>query len=73
MEKDLKSPNIEIVQINQGNSIVFQLKDPRIVNRSILSEIRQEMSNPANDSVIIYPDQRIIESSQIFIESTLIL
>ena len=73
MEKDVKSSNIEIVQTNLGDSIVFQLKDPRVVNKTILSEIRQEMSYPANNSVVIYPDQRIIESNQIFIEDTLIL
>jgi hypothetical protein len=67
MEKDVKSENIEIVQTNNGNSIIFQLKDPKVVNKNILSEIRQEMSYPANDSIVIYPDQKIIESNQIFI------
>jgi hypothetical protein len=73
MEKDIKSQNVEIVQLNQGDSIIFQLKDPKAVNKAILSEIKQEMSYPAKDSVIIYPDQKIIESSQIFIEVTQIL
>ncbi|MDY0143876.1 MAG: hypothetical protein GX154_00885 [Clostridiales bacterium] len=70
MEKDIKIKNIDIVQINQGNTVVFQLKDPKVVNRTILSEIRQEMSYPAKDSSVIYPDQRIIESNQIFIEDS---
>jgi len=73
MEKDIKSQSIEIVQINQGSSIIFQIKDPRVVNKNILSELRQEMSYPANDSIVIYPDQRIIESNQIFIVDTKIL
>jgi len=70
MEKDLKSHSIEIVQSNQGNATIYQLKDPKIVNRTILSEIRQEFSQPSHGAIIIYPDQRIIECNQIIIEST---
>ena len=70
MEKDIKIKNIDIVKSIQGKTVVFQIKDPKVVNRTILFEIRQEMSYPAKDSSVIYPDHRIIESNQIFIEDS---
>jgi hypothetical protein len=65
MNKYMKLTKIEIVQSIQGDSNIFQLKDPKVVNKTILSKIKQEMSYPAKDSVVIYSDQRIIESNQI--------
>jgi hypothetical protein len=65
MNKYMKLTKIEIVQSIQGDSTIFQLKDPKVVNKTILSKIKQEMSYPAKDSVVIYSDQRIIESNQI--------
>jgi len=73
MEKDIKSRKVEIVQSNQGSTTVFQLKNSKVVNKIILSEIRQEMSYPSSGSVVIYPDQRIIECEQIFVGDTLVL
>jgi len=73
MEKDLKTKNIEIVQSNQGDIVLFQLKEPKAVNETILSELEQEISSPRENSVIIYLDQRIIESNQVFIEDTHLL
>ena len=68
MEKDIKSPFVEVVQSNQGNTTIFQLKDPKVVNKTILSEIMKEMSYPSKGSVIIYPDQKIIECNQILVQ-----
>jgi len=73
MEKVINSTNIDIVQVILGNSVIFQLKDPKSVNRNILTEIKQEISYPSADSIVIYPDQRIIESNQIFIEDSRII
>ena len=66
MEKGIEK--IEVVQSLQGEKVVFQLKDPKTVNRTILSKLREEISLPNWDSYVIYPDQRIIESNQLFIE-----
>lgn len=68
MEKDIKSPSVEVVQSNQGNTTIFQLKDPKMVNKTILSEIKQEMSYPSKGTIIIYPDQKIIECNQILVQ-----
>ena len=69
MEKGLKQ-DIEIVQSNLQGTIVFQLKSPKVVNKTIFEEIKKDISLPSKDSIVVYPEQRIIESNQLIVDSS---
>ena len=70
MEKDLKISEIDIVVNAQDGISVFEIKEPKKLNRILLNEIKQELFLIRNDAVVIYPDQKIIDSQRVFIEET---
>ena len=70
MEKDLKISEIDIVVKAQDGISVFEIKEPKKLNRILLNEIKQELFLIQNDAVVIYPDQKIIDSQRVFIEET---
>ena len=70
MEKDLKISEIDIVVKAQDGISVFEIKEPKKLNRILLNEIKQELFLIRNDAVVIYPDQKIIDSQRVFIEET---
>ena len=73
MEKDLKISEIDIVVKAQDGISVFEIKEPKKLNRILLNEIKQELFLIRNDAVVIYPDQKIIDSQRVFIEETRII
>jgi hypothetical protein len=73
MEKDIKSSQIDIVIKNNDSISVFEIKDPRAFQRALLNEFRQEFSIVKKDTVVIYPEQKIIDSQSVFIETNSII
>ena len=70
MEKDIRTSSIDIVIKAQEGAIVFEIKDPKRLNRALLDDIKQDFSVYANDSVVIFPEQKVIDSQRVFIENT---
>ena len=73
MEKDIKTPIIDIViKANEG-ALVFEIQDPKRLHRNLLDNLKQDFSLIQDDSIVIYPEQRIIDSQRYYIENTAIL
>jgi|GEM_PF-2782421 len=70
MEKNIKAINIDIVIKNQDNVLLFEIKDPKRLHRNLLDDIKKEISIAQNDTVVIYPEQKIIDSQRVFLEDT---
>lgn len=73
MEKDLKHINLDIVIKNKDGVSVFELKDPKIFQHSLFNGLRQEFSTVKKDTVVIYPEQKIIDTQTVFIETNSII
>jgi hypothetical protein len=70
MEKDMKLSNLDIVIKNKDGVSVFEIKDPKVFQRSLLSDIRQEFSMVRKETIVIYPEQKIIDSQRVYIETS---
>lgn len=70
MEKNIRSSNIDIVIKAQKGAVVFEIKDPKQLNNAMLNDIKQDFFLLQKDSIVIYPEQQIIESQRCFIEDT---
>lgn len=73
MEKNIKSNNIDIVIKAQKGAVVFEIKDHKLLNESLLNDIKQDYFLLQKDSIVIYPEQQIIESQKCFIEEASLL
>ncbi|MDD3772405.1 MAG: hypothetical protein PHC38_07100 [Weeksellaceae bacterium] len=70
MEKDIKPSNIDIVVKSKEGLRIFEIKNPKLLNRNLLNDIKKEFFLMDNNSIVIYPEQEIIESQRMFIEDT---
>lgn len=70
MEKNIRTSNIDIVIKAQEGAVVFEIKDTKQLNRALLNDIKQDFFLLQNDSIVIYPEQEIIDSQRVFIEDT---
>lgn len=61
---------IDIVIKAQEGAVVFEIKDPKQLNKALLNDIKQDFFLIQKDSIVIYPEQKIIDSQRIFIEDT---
>jgi hypothetical protein len=70
MEKNISSSNTDIVIKAQKGAVVFEIKDPKQLNKALFNDIKQDFFSLQKDSAVIYPEQQIIESQRCFIEDT---
>lgn len=70
MEKNIRTSNIDIVIKAQEGAVVFEIKDPKQLNKALLNDIKQDFFLIQKDSIVIYPEQKIIDSQRVFIEDT---
>ncbi|MBL7852088.1 MAG: hypothetical protein JNN04_14395 [Cyclobacteriaceae bacterium] len=71
MEKDLVQPAIDIViKAQESGEVLFQIKDPKNLNRALLNGIKQDFFLIDKGAVVVYPEQKIIDSQRVFIEDT---
>jgi hypothetical protein len=71
MEKDIKQSSIDIViKAKDGGEIVFQIKDPKQLHKTLLNDIKQDFFLIQNNSIVIHPEQKIIDTQGVFIDST---
>lgn len=70
MEKDIKPSNIDIVVKSKEGFRIFEIKNPKLLNRNLLNDIKKDFFLLDMNSIVIYPEQEIIESQRMFIEDT---
>jgi hypothetical protein len=70
MEKNIRTSNIDIVIKAQEGAVVFEIKDPKQLNRALLNDIKQDFFFLQKDSIVIYPEQKIVDTQGIFLEDT---
>lgn len=70
MEKNIRTSNIDIVIKAREGVVVFEIKDPEQLNKALLNEIKKDFFLIQKDSIVIYPEQKIINSQRVFIENT---
>lgn len=70
MEKIMSSSNLNIIMKVQKDEVVFEIKDPKQLNKVLLKEIKKDFFFLQKDSIVIYPEQQIIESQRCIIEDT---
>ena len=70
MEKNIINKEIELIMIDQGDQVIFQLKDSKAFNRNNFQEIKNEIGFQCQNCIVIYPENRIIETTRVIIENT---
>lgn len=70
MEKNIKSYDIDIVIKARKDAVVFEIKDPNQLNKALLNDIKQDYFLIQNDSIVIYPEQKIVDTNGIFLENS---
>ncbi len=70
MEKNRIAANIEISLNQTEGRFYFQMKDVDIVNRAIHEVLQEEYFGMSPNSVVVYPDNAIVEADRIFLETT---
>jgi hypothetical protein len=70
MEKNIKASNIDIVIKTQENAVVFEIKEPKVVNCMLFNDVKKDYFQLQNNSIVIYPEQEIIESQRCYIDTT---
>ena len=71
MEKEVKSNHVSVViKSNDEGSITFQLKEPSKVNKHINSIVTKEYSDYTVGSVVIQPEQNIIDSQKVYLDTS---
>lgn len=77
MEKNISlSSNINKVDIvikAQEGAIVFEIKDPKQLNKALLNEIKEDLFSLQKDTFVLYPEQRIIDTQGVFLENSALL
>lgn len=68
MEKVLKSTSIEIAVKSREGFRVFEINNPKPLNKMLLNEIKKDFFLMDKNSVVIYPEQKFIESQKMYIE-----
>ena len=71
MEKEVKSnPGSVVIKSNDEGSITFQLKEPSKVSKQINSIVTKEYSHYSIGSVVIQPEQNIIDSQKVCLDTS---
>lgn len=71
MEKEVKSNPVSVViKSNDEGSITFQLKEPSKVSKQINSIVTKEYSHYSIGSVVIQPEQNIIDSQKVCLDTS---
>jgi hypothetical protein len=70
MEKNIRTSHIDIVIKAQKDSLVFEIKDPKKLNKALMDDVKKEFFVIQNDSVVIYPEQKIVDTQGVFLENT---
>lgn len=73
MEENSVISEIKIALTSVNGQLSFQLKDSERVGRAIHESIQAELSGDRPDSIVLYPDNLIVDSSRMFVESTSVL
>ena len=73
MEKSVNNEIVEIVAKNNQGVLLFELKDPKMVNRNINSELKATKPSLSANAVVVYPDNYFIDIPRIFVEDTQIV
>lgn len=69
MEKNIINTNLDIVIKTQENGVVFEIKEPKKFHRAVMNDIKQDLSLVKRNTIVIYPEQKIIDSQRVFIET----
>jgi hypothetical protein len=74
MEENLNliSP-LDIVINNKGGVSVFEIKEPKRFQRNLLNDLKKEYSIVEKGNIVVYPEQRIIDSQNVFIETSSVI
>jgi len=70
LEKNIRTSNLDIVIKRQKGAVIFEIKDPAQLNKSLLNDIKRDFFLIKKDSIVIYPEQEIIDTQGVFLEDT---
>jgi len=68
MEKSIRPVDIVIKAQDEG-SISFEIKEPQKFNRELYSDLKKEISLHNKGAIVIYPDQKVIDSQRVIIRT----
>ena len=70
MEKNIRTSNLDIVIKRQKGAVIFEIKDPAQLNKSLLNDIKRDFFLIKKDSIVIHPEQEIVDTQGVFLEDT---
>lgn len=70
MEKNIKTSNLDIVIKNEEGVSTFEIKAPKQIQRALMNELKQDFSIVSKDAIVVYPEQKIIDSQRVYIETS---
>lgn len=69
MEKNIKTSNLDIVIKNEKGVSTFEIKAPKQLQRALMNDLKQDFSIVSKDAIVVYPEQKIIDSQRVYIET----
>lgn len=73
MEEKLNIYPIDIVINAKDGHVNFEIKDPKALHKNLQKDLDSLYSDIEPNSVVIFPENKIIESQRIFVEGTSLL
>jgi hypothetical protein len=70
MEKNIKTSNLDIVIKNEEGVSTFEIKAPKHIQRALMNELKQDFSIVSKGAIVVYPEQKIIDSQRVYIETS---
>lgn len=70
MEKNINSLDLDIVIKNEHGVSVFEIKAPKQMQRALMNDLKQDYSIVSRDAIVVYPEQKIIDSQRVYIETS---
>ena len=68
MEKGIGPVDIVINAQDEG-SVLFEIKEPKKIHRKLNTDLKREVSLHNKGAIIIYPDQKVIDSQRVIIRT----
>jgi hypothetical protein len=72
MDKEVKSIDV-VVKNNDSGMLIFEIKEPNKVSCKINDELKKDYSIYTDGSYVVYPEQKIIDSQKVFIDTSILL
>lgn len=74
MEENLNIPNsIDVVIKNKDGFSIFEIKEVKRFQRNLHNDLKKEYSIAEKGASVIYPEQNIINSQKVFIDTSSIV